>query len=190
MRALADLGHEVEIVAVTDGEASHPRSRVITRAELAGRRAKERAAALACLGVPATVHSLHCPDGGVARVERLAESIAERLAGATCCLAPWDRDGHPDHDATGIAALYACAMAGVRLLQYPVWAWHWGPPSLERSMPWSRARRVLLTPEIRWSKDLAIGAYRSQIERLGDDEPVLPREVLARFQRPFETFFA
>ena len=190
MRSLTDRGYEVEIIAVTDGEASHPGSRVISRAELAERRAKEREEALGCLGLAQTpVLCLHCPDGGVSRVERLAERIAERIAGAAVCLAPWERDGHPDHDATGIAAIYACAMAGVRLLQYPVWAWHWARPTVERSMPWGRLRQVHLSPDIQLAKHLAIDAYRSQTVPLGEDEPILPAAVLARFGRSFETLF-
>ena len=184
----ADFGfvqHEQIVRAVTDGEASHPHSRVITREDLAARRAEERTAALAHLGVRAEVVSLHCPDGGVKRLD----GLAERLTGAACCFAPWERDGHPDHEAAGLAALHACAAAGVTLIQYPVWAWHRERPQIDRSMPWSRARRVWLSPEVMRSKQLAIAAYRSQIERLGDDEPILPSNVLLRFQRPFETFF-
>src|SRR5690606_13482680 len=60
-------------------------------------------------------------------------------------LAPWEHDGHPDHDAVGRAALAAtAALPGLRLLRYPVWAWHWLPP--DASPPPFAAIRMPLPP--------------------------------------------
>lgn len=181
---------DVTVVAVTDGEASHARSRTITAPELAARRALERAQALRELGVAAEVVRLRCPDGGVAHVADLAHRLLPYVLGADACLAPWERDGHPDHDACGRAARAACAAAGVALLQYPVWAWHWASPG---DLPWARMRRFALSADARAAKQRAITAYRSQIAPLSatpGDEVILPPAVLARFERPFEVVFA
>jgi LmbE family N-acetylglucosaminyl deacetylase len=114
------------------------------------------------------------------------------LHGADWCLAPWERDGHPDHDATGLAAVLACTATGVRLVRYPVWAWHWATPDGDE-LPWPSARRIELASEDRAAKRAAIAAYRSQVAPLSSaagDEAVLPPGVVSRFQRSFELVFA
>ncbi|HEY0193767.1 MAG TPA: PIG-L family deacetylase [Kofleriaceae bacterium] len=187
MRRLARTGAAITVVAVTDGEASHPRSPTTPPARLAELRAAERAAALVALGVDAEVIRLGIPDGGVAN-DALAARLAPVIDRATLCLAPWERDGHPDHDATGRAAIAACASAGVRLLRYPVWAWHWASPASD-DLPWPRARRIALDADTIAAKRAAIAAYRSQhapLSAAAGDEPILPAAVLARFERPFE----
>jgi LmbE family N-acetylglucosaminyl deacetylase len=192
MRRLARRGNAIVIVAVTDGEASHPRSATVSRAELSKRRAAERAVALHRLGLGAScVHRLGCSDGGVARERGLVERLATLLRGAAVCLAPWEHDGHPDHDATGRAVGVACERAGVRRMSYPVWAWHWATPG-SSGIPWERVRRVALGAQDLAAKAAAIRAFRSQIHPLSPergDGTVLPPSVLTRFRRPFETFF-
>jgi LmbE family N-acetylglucosaminyl deacetylase len=194
LKTLAASGAAVTIVAVTDGEASHPRSPTVSREQMARRRDGERATALDRLGLGAVeVVRLHFPDGAVeAAGSLLAHRLRPLLDGAAMCLAPWEHDGHPDHDAVGRAAVIACATGGVRLVQYPVWAWHWARPDTE-DLPWDRVRHVALEPEVLLAKHHAIAAYRSQIEPLGaaeGDEAVLPAAVLERFRRPREVVFA
>ena len=192
LHGLAETGFQVEVVAVTDGEASHPNAS-ITPEELSSRRHVERGVALARLGLGAApVRRLGIPDGRVAREHLLVARITDSLEGASLCFAPWDRDGHPDHDATGRAAVAACRALGVRLLQYPIWAWHWAKPD-STDLPWHRARRIELDDATRAHKRSAIRAYHSQIHALGPnpgEEAVLPVNVLARFQRSFEIVFA
>lgn len=196
LATLARSGWQVEVVAVTDGEGSHPRSRTVTPPELAGLRARERGHALARLGIDgAEVTRLGCPDAAVRDVRDLPERLAAHLGhacGARVCLAPWERDGHPDHDAVGRAARRACRALAVPLLEYPVWAWHWASPDGDE-LPWRRARRFVLDGETQAAKRRAIAAYRSQVEPLGPgigDEAILPPAVLARFHRPFEILFS
>jgi LmbE family N-acetylglucosaminyl deacetylase len=194
LATLASEGWGVDVLAVTDGEGSHPRSRRVTPRGLAELRATERDLALARLGIArARVTRLGCPDSAVASVHDLPERIVDHLRhdrGVRVCLAPWVHDGHPDHDAVGRAAHVACAASGVELLEYPVWAWHWAQP--DTALPWSRVRRFVLGAGAQAAKRAAIAAYRSQIEPLGPDEgdqAILAPPVLARFHRPFETLF-
>jgi len=105
------------------------------------------------------------------------------LARATHCFAPWEFDGHPDHDATGRAAAIACARTETALVRYPVWAWHWAMPE---DLPWADARRIPLDDAALAAKLEAIAAYHSQIAPLAGAPVVLPPDVLARFRRPFE----
>ena len=196
LATFARLGWQIEVVAVTDGEGSHPRSRTVSPAELARRRAREREHALGCLGIDrAAVRRLACPDSEVRDAADLPQRLAAHLGhdrGARVCLAPWEHDGHPDHDAVGRAARQVCRELGVPLLEYPVWAWHWAQPDGD-DLPWARARRFVLDGETLAAKGRAIAAYRSQVEPLGPgagDEAILPPAVLARFHRPFEVLFS
>ena len=188
---LAMLG-EAEVVAVTDGEASHPGSTVHTREQLAALRRDETAEALHRLGLPgAPVRHLGQPDGGIDE-DALTMALTALLSPGRWCLATWRGDGHPDHEVVGRAAAAACAATGARLLEYPIWTWHWAGPGDDR-VPWHRARRLDLPPAARAAKEAAIQAFPSQINDLGPapaDAAILPPHVLARFRRPFEVVFA
>ncbi|CAN5294263.1 PIG-L family deacetylase [soil metagenome] len=190
---LSRSGHSIAIASVTDGEASHPSSPTVTRAVMTERRTSERRDALLRLGVGnAGVSRLRYPDGEVTRsISELADRLIALLSGVSLCLAPFERDGHPDHDASGRAASIACAATRARLLRYPVWAWHWARPEGE-DFPWDRLRRVPLAPEVLAAKRAAICLYRSQILPLSarhGDEAILPPPVVRRFERPFEVLF-
>jgi LmbE family N-acetylglucosaminyl deacetylase len=180
-------GMPVEIIAVTDGERSHPEPDFDLRAE----RAAETAEALSRLGLGQSVRRLGIPDGEVAgHVDILTRAVAQSLRPGDLCVAPWVGDGHPDHDACGRVALAAAAATGARLLGFLVWAWHWADPE-GIDLPWVRCRRVALPRRVAARKRWSTGAFASQTRptRAGDrNSAVLPPSVLHRFYRPFEVF--
>jgi LmbE family N-acetylglucosaminyl deacetylase len=185
------LGVEVAIVAVTDGEGSHPVA-LDLGVDIASTRAQESAVALDRLGCgSATVTRLGFPDGAVAtEVARLTVALSELLGRDDLCLTPWRFDGHPDHDATGEATASAAGAIGSAVLEYLVWTWHWATPD-NPIVPWRNCRRLDLdsaqTARKRWATD----AFTSQITpRHSELEqgPVLTDAVLQRFRRPFEVF--
>ena len=188
---MAMLG-AADLAAVTDGEASHPGSTVHTPAELATIRRAETGEALRRLGLGTSqVHRLGHADGGIDE-ETLGRQLAELLSPGRWCLTTWRGDGHPDHEAVGRAAAWACASVGARLLEYPIWTWHWAYPD-DPDVPWQRAHRIDLTTGALAAKAAAVEAFPSQTEPLGPaeaDAPILPPHVLARFARPFEVVFA
>ena len=192
LRLLHDGGVPLELVAVTDGEASHPESTVVTPKQLAALRRDESAAALRALEVrDATVHRLGQPDGGIDE-DAVAEALVPLLAPGRWCLATWRGDGHPDHEAVGRAAASACAATGARLLEYPVWTWHWARPD-DPAVPWERARRVSLPEDVLRAKHAAVREFVTQIQPLGParaDAPVLPAAILERLLRPYEVVLA
>ncbi|MFJ1803591.1 PIG-L deacetylase family protein [Streptomyces sp. NPDC088180] len=190
---LSASGTEVTVVAVTDGEGSHPGSDVMTARDLAELRTAETRAALAELGATAaTVVRLKVPD---TRVEAYEDDVAARIAGlaagADLVVAPWTGDVHGDHEAAGRAAVRAAASAGVACWLYPVWMWHWAAPDDPR-VPWRRAALVRLSPEVLDRKRAAVRQFVSQIAPLGpgkDDAAVLPPEELAHHLRDREVVF-
>jgi LmbE family N-acetylglucosaminyl deacetylase len=191
MQAMASAGVDVVVVAVTDGEASHPRARASGR-DLALVRTDESRRALERLGCgSARVDRLHIADGRVGEHAALVtDFLVHHLGPDDLCLVPWRSDGHPDHDATSLAAAAAAHVAGAPILEYLVWAWHWaGPQSAE--VPWSRCRRLNLSRRQAARKRWASYAFRSQIRPMGSDhdgKPLLSDRVLRRFWRPFEVY--
>lgn len=181
MAILSAAGARLRLVAVTDGEASHPGADpdVLARTRIA-----ESAAALRMLGIEhIEVIRLRLPDTGLAaREDELSARLRELCAGFAVCLAPWEADAHADHEAAGRAA----RRAGQRVLSYPVWMWHWARPG-DRRVPWPRACRVPLPPAVAVRKSAAIGAFASQLtDRAGAAEPVLAPGIVAHFTRDQE----
>ncbi len=186
MSMLAALGASIRLIAVTDGEASHPRT---TEPEaLAERRAAETAAALLTLGAAtAEVIRIRLPDTGlVARQDELETYVRALTDGFDVCLAPWEKDVHADHEAVGRSARRACAAP---VAFYPVWTWHWAVPGDAR-VPWSSAVRVPLPVTVAARKHAAIKCFASQFEARDDGlGPVLTAGMVEHFCRRHEVLF-
>jgi LmbE family N-acetylglucosaminyl deacetylase len=182
---LARAGARLRLVAVTDGEASHPGT--ADPAGLARRRIAESAAALKILGADnVEMVRLRLPDTGVAdREDDLAGMLRRLCAGFDVCLAPWEDDAHADHEAAGRAARRATG----HVLCYPVWMWHWAVPGDER-VPWDRCLQIPLPPDIATGKHAAIQAFTSQLTPRGPSgTPMLPKAIVAHFTRASEVLF-
>jgi len=171
----------VTIVSVTDGEAACPEID-----DLAQVRHSELRAALGMLAAQdAEIIRLGIPDG---RVREKSGSLADTLRSVasrdSLIVAPFERDGHPDHDAAGEIARQIAQERGVALAAYPIWAWHQAAPEVF-------AGRLIvglnLTPAARAAKAKAIRCHASQLrERPGG--PIVPPHVLAYFDRHYEAF--
>lgn len=184
-------GIAVTVVVATMGERSHPDSSTHSPHDLASRRRVELIQALGELAPAATVRMLGLPDGALAgHRDALSAALRPLLRGAaTLVLAPWLADGHPDHAAAAQAAEAAVANTGARLLEYPIWAWHWSRPA---DLPDGLVRVDLETADIT-RKHAALQCHRSQIESLSElagDEAILPPAFAAHFERPYEIFVA
>jgi LmbE family N-acetylglucosaminyl deacetylase len=185
-------GIPLHVVAVTDGEASHPRSAVARDLDLPAVRSAEAQSALRRLGwLEPRMTRLGIPDGAVAEnIDTLADALSDLLSPDDVCVAPWRRDGHPDHDACGEAAAITVDEVHAVGLSYLVWAWHWAHPE-GPEIPWSTSRRFDLTPRRAARKRWATGAFRSQIRPLGaapEDAAVLPAPVLRRHWQNYEIY--
>ena len=192
LRHLSLSGVDVEVLAVTDGEASHGAGPAGTSRRLAQIRSQESRLALRRLCIrPPQVSRLALPDGRVGdHIAELGRALSDRAEEEVLWLAPWGSDGHPDHDACGRVAAEVARRCGVRLVSYLVWAWHWADPD-GHDLPWDQCRRFDLDPSCSERKWWAIQAFASQIRPRSadpDDDPVLPPSVLAHFRRTQEVF--
>jgi LmbE family N-acetylglucosaminyl deacetylase len=191
LQSLLSRGIPVEVLAVSDGEASHPGA-VERGLDLRSRRSQEATQALQRLGwkTPA-VTRLGLPDGQISRHrDRLVATLRAMVGPGDLCLAPWWNDGHPDHDACGDAALHATRSVDAQLLGYLVWAWHWAEPH-GTDLPWGDCRRFDFDRRTAARKRWATAAFVSQTRPLGPDHqgaPLLPPAVLRRFWRRYEVF--
>jgi LmbE family N-acetylglucosaminyl deacetylase len=184
-------GAHITVVAVTNGDASHPLSPTLRPDELARLRIAEQRAALAELGLAdVEIRRLDIPDG---RVRDQFDTVVDRLAAllpvGSTCLATFAADGHPDHDAVGAAAARACRDRGIPLLEFPIWTWHWARPGDDR-VPWHRLARVPLPPALVEAKRRAVACFRTQVRPLSEqpgDEAILTPAMLARLLRDEET---
>ncbi len=187
-------GGEVLVVAVTDGEASHGTGNAGEMSALGLRRRRESAQGLADLGItqPEQVKRLGLRDGGIAAdAVELRHLLGGWFRADDVVITTWRLDGHPDHEATGTATADACADTRCRLLEAPVWMWHWAVPGDSR-VPWQRLHAHDL--ELSWSagKQKALAAHASQLEDRPPGPqgqgPVLNTHILARATWPAEYF--
>lgn len=198
LQLLAAQGSRTVLVAVTDGAASHPGSTVFTPEQLARLRPRETEAALDALGlgapagqaVPGMVRA-RLPDGAVgASIDQLQTLLQQMLRPGDVVFTTWRLDGHPDHEACGLAAAMAAGACRATLIEMPVWTWHWAAPGDAR-LPWSRARRLDLGGDVLRRKREAAGCFTSQLH--GDPSTgqpaILPSHVLARLLHPYEIYF-
>lgn len=183
-------GWEVLVVSATAGEGSHPGSPTHDPALLAARRRGELACAATLLARDAAVVCLERPDGSLAEDEEaLAAELVEAIGDAgerTLLAAPWRHDGHPDHEAVGRAAAVAARRTDALLVEYPVWAWHWGT---EQDLPWADARVVRLDEVALAAKGAAVAAHVSQVAPLSNlpgDGVLLGPALLEHFERDVE----
>ena len=198
---LRQAGQPVWPVLVSDGAASHPRSRQFSAAARRAVRESELRHALSILGIETEPLCLALPDGavpapggpGFAEAAARLRQLLQTAAPATVLL-PWRRDPHPDHRAS--YQLTQAALAGLppRQVEYLVWAWERAAPD-DLPQPADAVQGFRLDiAAVLPQKRRAVAAHRSQVAPgvFTDDADgfLLSAEMLAHFERPFEVFFA
>ena len=180
---LRELGVEVTVIAVTDGERAY--GDAVDRS-LGQLREREQTAALARLGVaPDRIVRLRLPDSEVATHQaEVVRRLRPLLSAEMQLIAPWPGDFHPDHESCGRAAQELAKLSGAQLTYWFFWTWHRGTPETIRSLS---LRKLSLSEEQRTAKAEAIQCHGSQLER-ADGNPILPEELLQPARRAFEVF--
>jgi LmbE family N-acetylglucosaminyl deacetylase len=124
------------------------------------------------------------PDGKVAQYRnRLRNALLALIDPTITLIAPYERDGHPDHDASGDVCCGLARSHGVDIARYPVWTWHHSAPASLQEARWVK---YPLSLEARRAKARAVQCFASQLQP-ASGAPV-PRHVLTHFARPFEAF--
>lgn len=184
LSAWAGRGLPVTVLSVSDGETARPE--VPGLAEI---RHAELTRALRALGFEpdqADVIRLSLPDGKLDAYEQtIAARIGELLQPQSLLVAPFELDGHPDHDAAGRAAHTAVRTRDATLVRYPIWAWLWRAAELRAAE--QSAVRFELTSNSWAAKQHAIDQFRSQL----DERPggaIIPPPVRNHFALTHEVF--
>ena len=197
---LRSLGCDVQVLVISDGTLSHPRSQKYPAPLLRALRESETLSALALLGVDAAkVTFLRLQDGSIPTqnspgIKNAVASCKDWLAlfAPKTIFLPWRYDPHPDHRASW--KLIHTALLNLplspRLIEYPIWDWD---PEQRGSLPDTSqvtSWRLDISSVVEL-KQRAIAAYRSQTTDLIDDDPEgfrLTAEMLANFTRPWEVY--
>jgi LmbE family N-acetylglucosaminyl deacetylase len=190
-------GQEVDVIVVTDGSGSHPRSKQYPRQRLVDVRYSEVHQAGLALGLePDRIVFLGLPDTMApksgpqfdAAVEETLNVIRRSEAGAL--FVTWERDPHCDHEASAELARVVRRMSpGLKLWAYPIWGWHI-EASAEIRQPPPMASRIDISP-YRDRKLEAIAAHASQMTDLISDDPKgfrFDKNSLAPFLGQYEYF--
>ncbi len=174
-------GFPVTLVSVTDGEGAYPEWRGLAHVR---RRELEDALRLLC-DAPVTTVRLGLPDGRARdHAGTLFSTLSRLLSNEPTLIAPYEWDGHPDHDVTGAVCLELARLHRLPIARYPIWAWHHGDPD---DFAGEHVGRFCLDPATQRAKAAAIQAFASQL-RPPAGEPIVPAHVLPYFTRSFETF--
>jgi LmbE family N-acetylglucosaminyl deacetylase len=170
-------GQSVEVVVVTDGSGSHPRSKLYPKRKLVDLRCSEVHKAGLVLGLqPDRITFLGltdtlAPKSGLqfdAAVKEIVKIVCR--SGAGLLLATWESDPHCDHEASAeLAKAVARMVPGLRLWSYPIWGWH-AEVNTEMDQPFPRAVRIDIS-NYRDRKLAAIEAHASQMTDLIGDDP-------------------
>jgi LmbE family N-acetylglucosaminyl deacetylase len=177
----AALGHSVIVVSVTDGEAAYAGCPALGR--LRARELQTALRSVSAVHVPTL--RLSIPDGRVPQFRnRLHRALSSLLTAGATVVAPYEKDGHPDHNATGEVCLAVSKSLGAPVVRYPIWRWHHGDPKDLHDARWGK---FALSGEARRAKKQAVRCFASQLAP-AHHEPIVPPHVLAYFERPFEAF--
>ena len=182
MRMWCAWNYPVTLVSVTDGEAAYPDWRNLKdrrRAEL------DRALGVLSPSVIRTVRLALADGGGEANRAALEGALSTLSANRPTLIAPYESDGHPDHEATGKACLnMACALQ-LPIARFPIWAWHQRHP---RHFQGARFGCFALDRASHAAKGDAMACFTSQLAPGAPRVPIVPNHVLDYFRRDFEAF--
>ena len=170
-------GQMVEVIIVTDGSGSHPRSKLYPRRRLIELRYSEVHKAglalglsshhLTFLGQPDTMAPNSGPEFDAA-VEVILEVVRRSEAGSL--LVTWEGDPHCDHKASAeLAKSVARRTPGLKLFAFPIWGWH-VEAGVETQQSQPTAYRIDIS-KYKHRKRTAIEAHGSQMTDLVNDDP-------------------
>ncbi|GAA3642001.1 hypothetical protein GCM10022200_27190 [Microbacterium awajiense] len=182
-------GIPVMVIVLTDGHESGADGASPTA--VARTRRRETVDALAELGDGIALTYAALPDGGLREHEAdvrsaIAGTLSTAAAGTrTLLVTPWHGDGHRDHRIVGSVAA-RLAGAGVRVVQYPIWMWHWASSESVDTAAW---RTLTLDDHAHAAKVGAVDRHVSQLTPPSPAEPpMLHAGMRSHFERKVEVY--
>jgi len=189
LSVLLRRGFPIEVIMVTDGEASHAG---LAPGVMRSIRVLESALALRQLGwARPNVRRLRLPDSKVAAHEDfLVQQLERWLRAGDRVLTTWRHDGHSDHEATARAVMRVVAAKRCVCAQFPVW----GRSRMlldEAAQAPEHVCRFHLDGAALMRKCRALRRYRSQLVAVAgsDAPPVVPPSMVNEFLVPFEVLW-
>jgi LmbE family N-acetylglucosaminyl deacetylase len=177
IRAWSARGSKVTVLSVSDGEAADPRRRA-----LGSVRREELTAALRKLcPTHVSVMRLGLPDGRITQyLNRLRNAMLSLAVGQDTLIGPYERDGHPDHEAVGRLCVEFARSQQVPLARYAIRTWQRAAPDTLGDARWVR---FALSDDARRAKVRALHCFKSQIDE-GEAAPLTSRD----FDKGYEAF--
>ena len=121
------------------------------------------------------------------RQDELAEVLSTHVTADALLIAPWDRDGHSDHDACGRVAEVVAAQCSAVLLSGLFWAWHRrGPQDLDGQ----HLHRLPLDAPMQRRRRAALSCHASQLEAEVATKPILSPDDLEPMEWAAEYYIA
>lgn len=194
MHRVAHAGGHICVILATDGEASHSASVTHSPDQMGFQRVAEVRQALEQIAPGISLVRLGLHDGAlkhsIPQLREAIRAVVTAIDGPITLASTWSDDGHGDHRAVSEASAEVARETGARLLEYPIWMWHWAAPDDHR-VPWSQLTVMMLDSTEQAAKVRAIAEYRSQTRPLSNatgDEAILHAGFLEHFTRPMEAF--
>jgi LmbE family N-acetylglucosaminyl deacetylase len=177
IRAWSGRGAKVSVLSVSDGEAANPRLQA-----LGSVRREELAAALRKLcPTHVSVTRLGLPDGKITQhLNRVRNALLSLVGGPVTLISPYERDGHPDHEAVGNLCVEFARSQQIPLARYAIRTWERAAPETLGDARWVK---FTLSDDARRAKARALSCFKSQIEG-----PEAPQGVARDFDKPYEAF--
>lgn len=181
-RMVAGHRGEVRALTLTGGEGCVVSDR-IDPVDLLTQRLAEWRTAVRVLGADA-VETERWPDGCLAEHEtEIADSLVPLMTESDVVVTTWRHDPHPDHRAAGRACAVAAALAGLRVVEFPVWAPYWLTPEAAAALDY-RLCACDSEPGADQARLDAMSGYFSQTQPLLPGwAPVVPADMLERHDR-------
>jgi LmbE family N-acetylglucosaminyl deacetylase len=174
--AACDAGRPVFVLVLTDGSASHPKSKAYPAPRLRRLRETESREAARQLGLPAAnisflgLKDAHAPHSGDA-ADQAARAIADhaKACGARTIFTTWRHDPHTDHLAASLLTGRAASLCGAVVYEYPVWGYTLPPRRLlpAETITGFRLDVSAYLP----AKRRAIACHKSQLGQVITDDP-------------------
>jgi LmbE family N-acetylglucosaminyl deacetylase len=154
IRAWAARSGKVSVLSVSDGEAADPDCQALASL----RRGELNEALRKLCPTHVSVTRLGLPDGKITHhLNRLRNALLSLASGTSTLIAPYERDGHADHEAVGLACIEFARSRQIPLARYAIRLWQHASPASLREANWVK---FALSDDARRAKARAVQCFK------------------------------